>query len=116
MSILHVHVHVRVHADMFKASYAARTWTCSMDMDIQAKDMGIQHGHEDAAYTGTCSIDMDMQHEHGHAAWTRTCRMDLDPENGHVCSIYSFRHVPYLFMSMSMSAVAMDTALVSRPS
>ncbi len=38
----------------------------------------MQHGHEHAAWTWTCSIDMDMQHGIGHASWTWTCSMDMD--------------------------------------
>ncbi len=51
----------------------------------------MQHGHGYAAWTYTCSMDIDMQyrHGHGHAAWTLICSigmimpvdMDMDMQN-----------------------------------
>jgi hypothetical protein len=47
-SILHVHVNAAVHVR------AARTWTCSTDMDLH-------HGRGDAAWTSVCCLFMSCK-------------------------------------------------------
>jgi hypothetical protein len=39
--------------------HVARTWKCSMDMDMQNGHAAVQHRHP-------CSVDMDMQHGYEH--------------------------------------------------
>jgi hypothetical protein len=63
---------------------AASIQKCNIDMGMQH---GHGHsactvlGY--AAWTWICSMDMDMQYVLGHAEWAWTCGMDMDMQNGH---------------------------------
>jgi hypothetical protein len=83
MSLLHVRIHV----------HSAFSGPCSIDMDMQ---QGC--GHAAGAQTKrpeTCSMDMGTQHRHGNAAWTGVWSMDrgssmgLDMQHGqrHGCRL-----------------------------
>jgi hypothetical protein len=63
--------------------HASRTWTSSIDMDMQhglgraactehAASTCTQQGHGHAAWIWACNMRMDMQYGHGHAhtVWT----------------------------------------------
>jgi hypothetical protein len=50
-------------------------WTCSRDVDMQ-------HGHGNAAWTWACNMERCVQHGHGHEAWTGTCSVDMDLQHG----------------------------------
>jgi hypothetical protein len=68
-------------------------------------DMQQRHGHAawkwHAAYTGTCSMDKDIQHGHGLQHRQGACSMEMDMQQ--VLDVN-------VFISMSMSTVAMGTA------
>jgi hypothetical protein len=61
--------------------HAARTLTRGVDVVLNrtySMDMNVQHGHERAPWTWTCTMDKDIPNDMGmlygnvHAAWTWT--------------------------------------------
>jgi hypothetical protein len=61
-------------------------WTCSMDTNMQNERRNLHAAWtwtSKGIKTWTRSMDMEMQHRPGHAAWTLSCSTDLNMHQGH---------------------------------